>query len=419
MNKQRVWAFFAVLVLIISMVACGNKSASGGGKDEKVTLRLSFWFGAADLPAWQKGVDDYMAANPNVNIILESTPWAEYWTKLRSQMSANTQADIIGMVSMQSDYFIRNNALLDLGPYIRKENFDLSDVWPGMMKAYTVGDSIYCLPYDLSVNLLLCNLDMFEEAGVEFKPLGYTMDEFLQISKKLTTANHYASDFYPDGGYNLYDAITSAGVDPTDATGNIALNKPDVVEVIQWIADLNLKHGTQIRYDRVGRDGRANFLSRKVAMIPVQGEWTMKIRAEMPDTKLDVMYFPFVGRNGRKVTEGGSFAASSKTKYPEVAWDFIKNYTSAERLGEIIGATHRGIPGRISAAPLMLTSKYAVPHSQLFFDAMQGSTWINYPYRAECEIELVNFIDRVFIGELTAQQGMDAFMEAVADIQKQ
>jgi multiple sugar transport system substrate-binding protein len=368
------------------------------------------------MPFWQKGIDEYTAAHSNVTVTVESTPWGEYWTKLNSQIAADAQADIIGMVSMNSDFFIRNGALLNMSPYITAQNFDISDFWPGMMEAYTVDGGVYCLPYDVSAELLLCNLDIFSEMGVEFKPEGYSMDEFIRISKKLTNSDHYASSFYPSG-WVLYDFIYGAGVNPVDSSGNIALNKPEAVAVIQWLADLFLIHGTQARFDR-GADEASLFTAQRIAMMEVNPEWVMKLKTDMPNAKLDVMNLPFIGINGgKRVTEGGSFSISSKTKHPDVAWDFLKNYTSSENLGEIIGASHRGIPGRASSAPRMLESPLAVPHSSLFFDVMNGSTWINYPFRTECETELANVMDRIYLGQVTAKQGMDEFMQAVKDIQ--
>jgi ABC-type glycerol-3-phosphate transport system substrate-binding protein len=350
-----------------------------------------------------------------VTVTVESSPWAEYWTKLNSQIAADAQADIIGMVSMNSNFFIRNGALLNMSPYIQAQNFDISDFWPGMMEAYTVDGGIYCLPYDVSAEVLICNLDIFNEMGVEYRPEGYTMDEFVEISKKLTNSDHYASYFYLSD-WALYDFIYGVGVNPLDSGGNIALNKPEAVAAIQWLADLSIKHGTQARFDR-GADAASLFTAKRVAMYNVNPEWVMKLRTDMPNANLDVMNYPFVGKNGKRVTEGGSFAISSKTKYPDIAWDFLKNYTSSEKLGEIIGASHRGIPGRASSASRMLESSLAVPHSSLFFDVMNGSTWINYPFRTECEVELVNAMDRIYLGQVTAKQGMDEFMQAVKDIQ--
>jgi ABC-type glycerol-3-phosphate transport system substrate-binding protein len=410
--------FFLFFLALASLLYAGGNQNSGA-TDGKVDLRLSFWFGAADMPAWQQGIDEYVQAHPNVRIIPESTPWSDYWTKLKSQVAADAQADLVGMVSMQSNYFIRNRALLDLAPYIKKENFDIGDFWPAIMSAYELNDGIYCLPYDLSTELLLCNVDMFEAAGVEFKPDGYTMDEFIQISKKLTNANQYASDFYYAEGWTLYDYLLDGGANPLDTQGNIDLNKPDIIRLIQWLADLNLVHGTNIRYDRAGRDAAAFFLAKRVAMYPVNPEWVLKIKDAMPGVKLDVMQHPFKGISNRKKTlVGGSFAVSSKTRYPDICWDFLKNYTNADKLGRIIGGTHRGIPGRRSAAPTMLTSKYAVPHSQYFFDVLDRSVYIDYPRMAECEVELNSILDRIYIGEITARKGMEDFMKAVKDIQQ-
>jgi multiple sugar transport system substrate-binding protein len=303
-----------------------------------------------------------------------------------------------------------------MSPYITAQNFDISDFWPGMMEAYTVDGGVYCLPYDVSAEVLICNLDIFNAMGVEYRPEGYTMDEFIQVSKKLTNSNHYASYIYPSG-YMLYDFIYGTGVNPADSDGNIALDKPEAVTAIQWLADLSLKHGTQARLDR-GSDEASLFSAQRIAMMVVNPEWVMKLRTDMPNVNLDVMNYPFIGINGgRRVTEGGSFSISSKTKYPDIAWDFLKTYTSSEKLGEIIGASHRGIPGRASSAPRMLESPLAVPHSSLFFDVMNDSTWIDYPFRTECEIELGNVMDRVYLGQVTTKQGMDEFMRTVKDIQ--
>jgi multiple sugar transport system substrate-binding protein len=420
MKKARVVLVVLLLVLILFPVYSGGGQAGTAPKDEKATLRLSFWFGAADLPFWKKGVDDYMAAHPNVNIILESTPWAEYWTKLRSQMAANAQADIMGMVSMQSDYFIRNKALLDLAPYIKRDNYDLNDFWPAIMAAYSIDGGIYCLPDDLSTNVFICNLDMFKEAGVEFKPEGYSLNEFVEVSKKLTNVSHFASDVYFET-WNLYDFLGSCGVSALDEKGNLALDKPDVIELVQWVADLNLKHGTNIRYDRVGRDGRANFLAKKVAIHTVNPEWVMKIRTDQPTWNLDVMMWPHTDKSPKRITEGGSFAASSKTKYPDVAWDFLSFYLGTDNLRYCVASAHRGIPGRRSAVDAMLASNLAVPHSDLFFKVLDlDSYWIGaFPKRAEVEVEQSAWIDRIYIGEVSAKDGLTAYMKAVREMQSQ
>jgi ABC-type glycerol-3-phosphate transport system substrate-binding protein len=285
------------------------------------------------------------------------------------------------------------------------------------MEAYTVDGKIYCLPSDLSSQLILCNLDIFEEMGVEFKPEGYSMDEFIEISKKLTNENHFASDIYPNS-WTLNAFLLSAGVPVLDLDGNINLDTLEMAEFFQWLVDLGLNHKTQIPLDRAGRNAAAYFISKRVAMYDLNPEWVMKIRTDMPDARLDVMRLPHSDSPSRGTdVVGGSFAASSKTKYPDIAWDFLKFYTDGDKLGRIVGATHRGIPGRRSVADTMLTSDLSVPHSYLFFDVLEGGTNIDYPRFTECEIEVNPILDAMYIGRLPVKQALADAMTNVREVQ--
>jgi ABC-type glycerol-3-phosphate transport system substrate-binding protein len=104
------------------------------------------------------------------------------------------------------------------------------------MEAYTVDGNVYCLPYDLSSQLILCNLDIFEEMGVEFKPEGCRMDEFVEIGKKLTNENHFVSDIYPNS-WTLNAFLLHAGVPVLGPDGNINLDTPEMAWFFQWLVD--------------------------------------------------------------------------------------------------------------------------------------------------------------------------------------
>lgn len=420
-KNKKIFAIILSVSMMFLLVACGSSSSSTKGnpsqpsKDKPAELRLSFWFGAEDLKYWQVGIDEFTKENPTAKIIVESTPWADYWTKFKTQVASDSQADIFGMVSMYSDFYIENKAILDLGPYIKKKKFPIDDYWPGMMKAYSKGESVYCLPYDLSTNLMLCNLDVFKAAGVEFKP-NYTMDEFLEVCKKISAEKNsngspkvIATDWYPKD-WTLYDVLLAAGVNPLDANGKLAMDTPEVTGVVQWLADLYLKYKVGGVPNPQSQD-LGYFESGTLAMRPVNPEWVMRYKERMPKANLDVTNLPFADKKGIRVTEGGSFAISSKTKYPDLSWKFVQKITSAQTLERIVGKTHRGIPGRISVKDSMLTSPNAVKHSSMFFDVMQGSTWVNYKNRTETEVALSPFMDKIYLGELTAKEGLAQFQK--------
>lgn len=395
----------AMLVCVLIVISAVGPLATA---EEKIDLRLFFWYGAEDLPYWQQAFDRYMEANPNVNVVVETATWNEYWTKLQTQIASQSQADVMGMVSMQSDFYIQNGALLNLNEQMEAVDFQLADYWPAMMEAYTYEGGTYCLPYDLSTELLLCNLDIFEECGIEFDPNGYSQEEFLEICEKLTTEDRYAISFALTD-WTLYDLLTRAGLDLLDEEGKLNLNQPEAVELIQWYADLTVKYGYGSPY--TGGEDLGYFNSGKVAIVPVNPEWVMRYRERMPDANLDVMLYPTDVEGGKAVSEGGAYAVSAYTQYPAEAFGLLAELTSAQTLGDIVGASHRGIPGCISAKDVMLESPNAVPNSKLFMDLLDNGTRVNFVNRTEVEVELKRQMELIYTGEATAAEAIAAFQE--------
>ena len=445
--KKKITVCLGVL-LAVSMIlsACGKSSDSGaqntGGtqqadtsgktqdssqpaesaSDEQITLRMSFWADEADLAMWNKGIEAFEADHPNVNIELESTAWAEYWTKLNTQVATGSQADIIGMVSMYSQQYILDGALYDFSELAEKDGTDLSVYWDNIMLAYQDGNGgLYCLPYDLSTNLMIVNLDKFEEAGIEYDPEGYTRDEFLEICKKLTKDGNYALYWYPlDWSY--YDVLLDAGLDIFDESGNLCLNTPEIIELTQWLADLYLVEGVSAPFN--ASDNGAAFSSGLVSMAGgINPEWVAAYNDMTPEgTHLDVMRYPFKGNeNRKKLSEGGSFAISSKTQYPELCWEFLSYYCSAENLEELVAKNFRGIPGASDAVPTMLASERGVEHASLYTEplaSLDTSAWITFENRTEIDTELGRYMEAIYVGDMTAEEALNEFQGKIESIQQ-
>lgn len=434
----RLCSFFLVICLVFSVAACGNQATNSSPSTtpvataastakateatpatststEKIDLRLFFWFSAEDLPAWKAGIDEILVQNPQVNINIETAAWSDYWTKLQTQVATSSQPDIFGMVSMNSDFYIQNKALLNMTPYIEKDSFKIDDFWPGMMKAYTYEGGVYCLPYDLSTNLLICNLDLFSKAGVAFDSEGWTMDKFLENSKIIKEkTGAYATSLYPSG-WVLYDYLLATGVNTVqDSNGYLKLDTPEIAERVQWMADLNLVNKVAPVYDPTAT---GLFESGKIAIVSGNPEWVANMRMRMPDVKLDVMKYPYQeGKPRVRTSEGGSFTISAVTKYPDLCWKFVSAFTSAESLKKMVGLTHRGIPGRISVASSMLESKNKVDHSKLFFDILEGSSYVTFPKRTEVETILQQYLDQIYLGSMKADEALKKFMAEATPI---
>lgn len=180
----------AIALCALMMLSCCGMAVA----EEEIELTLHFWFDGTDLEDWQAIVDEFEAANPGVTVTLQSTPWNDYWTKLQTQMTSNSIADVYGMVSMYSADYIKNGAAYNLSELAANDpdfiGFDT--YYDAIMGAYQDEEgSYYYLPYDMSTMLIAVNKTLMEENGIEYKPEGYTKEEILEMGAALKEKGIY------------------------------------------------------------------------------------------------------------------------------------------------------------------------------------------------------------------------------------
>ncbi len=291
------------------------------------------------MPTWNDGIKQWTNANPETKIQWENTPWKEYWTKLQTEMAGGTSPDVVGMVSMYSQQYIRQGSLLAMDTYISAQpDTNMDDFWPLIMNAYKWEGKTFALPYDLSTMCMMYNKKMFDEAGVSY-PTEWTWDEFLAATQKLT------KDTDGDGKIDQFGYILPTfdwTIDVPLGTNKARLvsedglkcmlDTPEAIETIQWLADLrNVHHVAQTP----GEAGDIPlFETGKAAITWGNPEFVQVLKERVgPPRKndnflWDVCFFPKKQQNANAV-QGGSFSIGAKTKYADRAWEFAKFYTSA------------------------------------------------------------------------------------------
>ena len=439
--KKVITMTISVMLVAVLIAACGPAGGGGGApaadapaaaddapaaadapapdtEQEPIVLRWSFWVHAEDIGTWQDGMDAFTAMHPHVTFEIEGAAWGMYWDRLQTQVLAGTQPDVMGMVTMQSQHYMLSGALLNLQPFIDNDpDFDLYDFWPANMYAYKLNGDIHALPYDLSQDVMLLNLDLFDQAGVPHPPAtGWTFDEFREASLALRDAGIHASGWQP-GGHGFFNVALSTGNDIITEDGTrLLLDAPEVIDAVQRLADLLLVDEAAVPAAQVGELGM--FEAGLVAMRLVNPEWVMVMRQRMPDANLDVVPLPTFGpaRSIAQSLVGGAFAGGSNTNYPDIVWEFLKVYTSAEILRETVADTHRGIPGRMSIKDYMIDSQWAVPNSSLFFESIPYARWISFNNDHQIHTIMGQYLENVFLGELTAEEALTAFVEEANQI---
>jgi multiple sugar transport system substrate-binding protein len=185
---------------------------------DKIQLRWFVGLGTgtdpASLPAQEKAVADFNAANPDIELVLEVVPFDSARDTLATQIASGAGPDIIGPVGWGgSNAFF--GQWLDLTPYIDSSGFDISVFDPALVEFYQTEEGQVGLPFLVFPAAVYYVPAMFDEAGLEYPPAAYgekytldgaevdwNWDTLTEVAKRLTVdvngANATESGFDPN-----------------------------------------------------------------------------------------------------------------------------------------------------------------------------------------------------------------------------
>ncbi len=143
---------------------------------DKIQLRWFVGLGTgtdpAQLPAQEKAVADFNAANPDIELVLEVVPFNSARDTLATQIASGAGPDIIGPVGWGgSNAFF--GQWLDLTPYIESSGFDISVFDPALVEFYQTEEGQVGLPFLVFPAAIYYVPAMFDEAGLEYPPAAY------------------------------------------------------------------------------------------------------------------------------------------------------------------------------------------------------------------------------------------------------
>ena len=239
---------------------------------EKIQLRWFVGLGTgtdpAQIPAQEKVVADFNAANPDIELVLEIVPYESAYATLATQIASGAGPDIIGPVGVGGSNAFYGQ-YLDLTPYIESTGFDTSVYDPALIEFYQTEEGQVGLPFLVFPAAVYYVPAMFDEAGLEYPPAAYgdkytldgtevdwNWDTLTEVAKRMTVdvngANATDSGFDPTQlvqvGFGLlnqthtnYAASYVAGaadIVEGDAPGSYTSAMPDSwKEANRWVYD--------------------------------------------------------------------------------------------------------------------------------------------------------------------------------------
>ncbi|MBQ9059957.1 MAG: sugar ABC transporter substrate-binding protein [Firmicutes bacterium] len=372
MKMKKVAALALAAVMALSLAACGGGSSSGGSSSGGDSGSSSGGSNALTINIWdsnqqaglQQIVDEW-SAESGISAKIEVVDWDNYWTLLEAGASGGTMPDVFWMHSNTAQMYMENDILLDLDPYIEKdETMDLSKYYQGIVDLYTRSDGKhFAIPKDHDTIALLYNKAIFDQYGVDYPTADWTWEDMYEAAKKITEGSN--GDVYglamntsnnQDGWYNLvYDyGGTIVGEDHKTSTIGSAEGKAGM-EMVRKLLSVG---APQSVVAETGTDSL--FQSGKCAMI-TQGAWMINsfYKAENhADYYWALLPYADVNGNGQcddgerqSCYNGLGWAASAGTANPDACYSLISYLCSeeAQKKQAELGVTMAGMEGMSEA----------------------------------------------------------------------
>ncbi|MEV1168754.1 sugar ABC transporter substrate-binding protein [Nonomuraea sp. NPDC049784] len=330
MSKKFTIATVAAVALLAT--ACSQGSATKGTTTEaggKVTLRY-FTFSAApdhvkDLDTIEKAFEK---ANPNVDVVVETAPFDQYFTKLQTSIAGGTAPDTFELNYENFVTYAGAGSLLDLATVAG--DGDTSVYAQESLNAFKHDGKQYALPASFSTVVLFYNKDLFDKAGVAPPTADWTWADEQAAAAKLTDKKKGVfGDFQPVQFFEFYKTLKQAGGEFLSADGKkSAFDSPQGVKAATWlVSKVGKTMPTEAEIGGTADYDTNLFKSGKLAMWH-NGIWQFAGMKDVP-FGWDVVVEPGDSAKASAVFHN-AVAASSTTKHGKEAWAWARFLSASD-----------------------------------------------------------------------------------------
>ena len=260
--------------------------------------------------------------------------------KLKSAQLGNMGADLVQVYDIGTRFMMDSGWIVPMQDLVDADGFDLSVIEPNIAAYYTVGDTLYSMPFNSSTPILYYNKDMFEAAGIAEAPTSF--EEIKEAGDKLKASGVDEVISLAIYGWFFEQFTCKQGL-PYVNNGNGRESYATAVAFDENGAALNILTAWKDLYDngyapnvgRGGDAGLADFSAGKSAMT-LGSTASLKQILQDVNGKFEVgtAYFPTVvdGSEGGVSIGGASlWALNNNDDIKKAAtWKFVKYLVSAE-----------------------------------------------------------------------------------------
>jgi multiple sugar transport system substrate-binding protein len=259
--------FSKLIILLIVVLMVLPPLAATNAQDK---VKITFWHMEQPpyrVARFQELIDEFNAANPDIEVSQEPQSWGEIYTKAPAAIAAGNAPEMLFAIP---DF---TPILKDLGKVQPVEDFVAEmdaehKFFPAAVAPYTYDGHTWAVPIWNMAHSLWYRKSVFQDAGIE-APV--TWDEWLAAVEKLTTGDQYGiglpanKQLYTD--QTTYDFMINAGADEIyNSDGSLRFNNPQTVEAFDMYSKL-YKFSPADSPNWMWGEAEACFANRTCAMI--------------------------------------------------------------------------------------------------------------------------------------------------------
>ncbi len=309
-----------------------------------VRLTMAVWGGKAEVDAYNQVIAKYQAANPNVTIRLDVTPFGQFYQQIDTRLAGRQAPDLFRVTYQQVGRYALGKAAIDLSQYV--DPGYTADFTPSVWSAVNYQGKPYALPHHTDTFALFYNVDLLEKAGVKVPTSmdqAWTWDQFIQAAKLLkeksigsypfamswqnSAVHRWMIFLYQHGGQLLSSDLQSPQI-----------NSPAGIETIAWTQSW-FKEGLVPPSTSVkSAEPVQNLFANGTIPMMLNGNWQIPfVNQQMTKFKWGVTYLP---RDVAMADDlgGTCMAISRDSKNPDIAADFLKFLVNAENMRDYVSA---------------------------------------------------------------------------------
>jgi len=145
----------------------GGDGTTGGGGDDVTEIVFWEYFGGTEQNEIQSLVEEFNTQHDGIQVEMSNVPFDNFFDAVFTAIASEDAPHVTTYWMSFSNYMVQEGAIDPIDEYME---VSVDDYYESAHPAMQVDGNVYALPMDIHGNMLISNLSVLEEAGVDGVP---------------------------------------------------------------------------------------------------------------------------------------------------------------------------------------------------------------------------------------------------------